>query len=387
MIELTGITWNHERGYGPMVATAEAFQRLHPDVRITWQKRSLKAFGDFPVERLADSYDLLVIDHPFVGTAATTGCLAPLDEFIGADYLGAQAENAIGWSHASYRYDGHQWALAIDAAAQVSTYRADLMATVGEEVPQTWTAFRSLAERCLQDETSRVAIPLCPTDSLMSFFSLCKIHDCELFEADHSVVDRDVGAFALGLLRGLVPLLHEQSLTSNPIQIFDLMSATDEILYCPLAFGYSNYGRAGYRNHLLSFADIPRQYANAPAAGAILGGTGFAVSSRCAHIDIACEYGKFVASPDVQSGLYFDSGGQPGHRSGWEDAHTNSKSNRFFRNTLETLDNAFLRPRYHGFAVFQEHAFHLTHDCLKGELGITDCLDRMDALYRKSLEM
>ncbi len=386
MIELKGITWDHSRGYDPMVATAAEFQKKHPDVRISWQRRSLKEFGDFPIDKLAQTFDLLVIDHPFVGRAAATGCLLPLDECIENDFLLEQAENAVGWSHTSYRYAGHQWALAIDAAAQVSSYRADLLEKTGEEVPQTWIGLRSLAERRHKAGEHRVAIPLGPIDSLMSFLSLCAIHDDDPCVTEHEVVYRELGEFALGFLRGLLPFLERRSLDCNPIQIYDLMSATDDILYCPLAFGYTNYGRADYAKHLLSFANVPTQYNNAPSAGAILGGTGYAISSKCQNIDVACEYGKFVADPTTQSGLFFESGGQPGHRSAWRSEATNAASNNFFRNTLQTHDKAYLRPRYHGFMDFQENAWYLTHACLKRELEIHECLDRMDELYRQSLQ-
>ncbi len=73
-----------------MVATAAEFQKKQPDVRITWQKRSLKEFGDFPIDRLAETFDLLVIDHPFVGTAAATGCILPLDKYIDENFLAEQ---------------------------------------------------------------------------------------------------------------------------------------------------------------------------------------------------------------------------------------------------------------------------------------------------------
>jgi hypothetical protein len=45
MINLKGITWNHSRGLLPMVATAQRFSELYPNVNITWEKRSLQQFG------------------------------------------------------------------------------------------------------------------------------------------------------------------------------------------------------------------------------------------------------------------------------------------------------------------------------------------------------
>src|SRR5260370_18996412 len=120
MAELRGITWDHPRGMAPMLATAAAYEQAHPGTRITWTARSLQAFGDQPLEELASRFDLLVIDHPFAGVAARAGCLLPLDEHLPAAFLEEQARQSVGPSHRSYQHAGHQWAVAIAAAAQVS---------------------------------------------------------------------------------------------------------------------------------------------------------------------------------------------------------------------------------------------------------------------------
>src|SRR5947209_4918187 len=99
MIQLSGITWDHTRGYVPMVATAQRFCETHPDLDIRWEKRSLQAFGDCPLEKLAENFDLLVIDHPFVGAAAALGTLAPLDYYLADSFLKDQAQNSVGKSH------------------------------------------------------------------------------------------------------------------------------------------------------------------------------------------------------------------------------------------------------------------------------------------------
>src|ERR687898_87466 len=110
-VELRGISWDHPRGHDCMVATAEAYAAVKPDVRIVWETRSLQDFADFPVQKLAETYDLLVIDHPFVGFAAADGCLLPLDEHIDAGVIADQATHSVGPSHQSYLYSGHQWPL------------------------------------------------------------------------------------------------------------------------------------------------------------------------------------------------------------------------------------------------------------------------------------
>jgi len=154
-----------------MVATAEAYAAVQPDVRIVWATRSLQDFADFPVQRLAETYDLLVIDHPFVGFAAADGCLLPLDEHIDAAVLADQAAHSVGPSHRSYLYGGHQWALATDAAGHVAAYRPDLLAEIGG-LPRTWDDVLAVAEARRNQERARVGIPLIPVDALMSFCSI-----------------------------------------------------------------------------------------------------------------------------------------------------------------------------------------------------------------------
>jgi multiple sugar transport system substrate-binding protein len=132
-IELRGITWNHTRGYLPMVATAQRFSELHPGVTISWERRSLQRFADFPVERLAEKYDLLVIDHPSAGSVAVHGSLLPLDGLLPAEFLAGQAANSVGLSRSSYFFAGYQWALAIDAAGTMEQLNALRAGTLGKE--------------------------------------------------------------------------------------------------------------------------------------------------------------------------------------------------------------------------------------------------------------
>jgi multiple sugar transport system substrate-binding protein len=382
MIHLTGITWDHSRGYDPMVATAQAYSDAHPGVTIEWRKRSLKEFGDYPIEKLAQTFDLLVIDHPFVGFAVADGCLLALDEYVDASFLADQAANSVGKSHESYLYGGHQWALAIDAAAQISSYRGDLLASA--DVPRTWEGVLSLARELKASRHGWVGIPLCPIDALMSLFSIVSALGEDPCATPDVFVSREIGRRALDLVVELAAVCHPESLKWNPIKLYDAMSSGDDVVYCPLAFGYSNYGRPGYARHLISFANVPAQ--GRTLKGGILGGTGYAISSQCQHVDEAIRYGMFVASADVQSGPYFDSGGQPGHRRAWLSDRVNAASNEFFRSTLLSLDHAYLRPRYNGYLKFQEDSWYALHAFLETGGAADQLLDRLDEMYRHSLQ-
>lgn len=60
-----------------MVATAQRFSEMNPEIDIRWEKRTLQEFADHPLEKLVDTFDLLVIDHPFSGHAAAHPALLP----------------------------------------------------------------------------------------------------------------------------------------------------------------------------------------------------------------------------------------------------------------------------------------------------------------------
>jgi multiple sugar transport system substrate-binding protein len=352
-----------------MVATAQRYTDEHPDVGISWQVRSLKDFGEFPIERLTEDFDLLIIDHPFAGYAAGHPVLVPLDEHIPADFLADQAANSVGKSYESYCYDGHLWALPVDAATPVSGYRPDLMARHGVEPPTTWEELLELARQ------GYVAVPGTAVDAIMAFYMLCLALNDDLFRAPDRVVGDDTGVAALDLFRELIDAAGSENFTRNPIR-------GDHLAYCPFAYGYSNYGRLDYTSRPLKFGGLVA-LGGAPLRS-VLGGTGLAISNRCEHVDVAVDYAKSVASPDCQRGLYTISGGQPAHRQAWLDHDLNVLTNDFFLDTLPTLDAAYLRPRYAGYIPFQEESGALIHSYLGGHGSARDTLDVINKLFRMS---
>jgi multiple sugar transport system substrate-binding protein len=384
MIELRGSTWDHTRGYDPLPATAEAYSVAHPDVHIVWEKRTLRDFAEMALPQLALHYDMIVLDHPWIGGCVAANSLLPLDDYVNADFLSDQAHNSVGKSHVSYTYNRRHWALAIDAASQVSAYRQDLLARYDAEIPQSWDQVIALAQRLKREGHARVSTPLMHVDCFPCFFSLCANAGEQAFTSDEVAISRPVGRHALSMMRTLAEVGHATALQWNPPQILDQMSTTDEIAYCPLLFGYSNYARPGYRDNLIGFTNIPFDVAGEPR-GAILGGAGLAISNRCAQPAVAADYAAFVASADVQCGMYFDSGGQPGYRGAWLDERTNTEANNFFFDTLATLDLAAMRPRYDGWIAVQDRTCLVLHQFLTESTNIERALDTLDDIYRQSL--
>lgn len=374
---LKGMTWGHSRGIVPLQAFAQRFNQLYPDIEVQWRQRTLQEFADYPIEKLTETYDLLIIDHPWVGCAAATNCVLPLDEHLSREYLDNQAENQVGGSHDSYRYGGHQWALAIDAAAPVPSFRKDLLDKNRQQVPASWTEVMELARM------GKVAAPAIPIDLLMNFYMFCQVHGQEPFQQKEQVIDRKTGLKALQTMKEFYSLLDRRMFDANPIRVAEMMSMTNDFWYCPFAYGYSNYSRDGYSKYLLTYGNLV-SFDGTKKLRSTIGGTGLAVSAFSAFKEEALLFVEMIVSETNQSTEYALNGGQPGHRKAWIDERTNYITRNYFRNTLESLDESYMRPRYHGYLHFQDHAGDPIRDYMMGEGSPQQVLETIDSLYQES---
>jgi len=377
---LHGITWNHTRGYLPLVAATQRFHELHDGaVDIRWEKRSLREFEATPVDELAAAYDLMIIDHPFVGYAAASGALLPLDRHLDSAFLEDQSKNSVGASHASYVWGGHLWALAVDAATPVACWRQDVMEKLGLTVPETWKDLIELAKR------GHVELPAAPINCLMNFFSLCLAHGEAAAGSVERFISPDVGEAALDNLITLGAACVRGGMERNPIQSYEFLLAPENstVAYIPFTYGYSNYARRGYSAVPLMFGDVV-SHSGSPLR-TTLGGTGLAISATTAKRDWAVRFARYAADPETQTTLACAAGGQPGHRRAWLDPENNAASGNYFAATLPALDRAWVRPRYNGYMAFQDTAGEVIHSAIAGRIGVPAALAEIDRTYRASL--
>ncbi|WP_075601702.1 ABC transporter substrate-binding protein [Saccharicrinis aurantiacus] len=375
--KLKGITWNHSRGFTSIVAVSQRFEELNPGVQISWEKRSLQAFADEPIDQLAERYDFLIIDHPWAGFAARTQVIMPLDTILSKDLMTDLAENSVGRSHESYSFNNHQWALAVDAATPVASSRPDLFQKEGLKFPETWDDLVELSK------TGKVAIPGIPQDTLMSFYMVCSTLGENVCETKDYVVSDETGLKALQMLRDLGENIKPESYDWNPIKVCEAMTLTDDYIYAPFGYGYTNYSREGYARVTLKYHDMVA--INNQKLISTLGGTGLALSSKCEEKEIAAKFLEYAGSLEVQKGIFFDNGGQPGHRKAWTDERVNSQCMNFFSDTLPALDRAFLRPRYNGHMYFQDRAGAPIREYMMNGGDPKQLLKQLNELYIKSL--
>jgi multiple sugar transport system substrate-binding protein len=375
-IVLHGITWGHSRGITPLLAVSQRYSELHPHIEIRWNKRSLQEFADFPIEELTSYYDLLIIDHPWVGSAAASKCVLPLNKYLSQSYMDDQLKNSVGYSHLSYNYNNAQWALAIDAAVPAASYRKDLLEKNNISLPENWKDVIDLARR------GKVAVPGVPIDLLMTFYTFCLAHGKEPFLHGEEVIDKKTGVQAIETMKELYSLVDKRMFDCNPIDVAELMSATDDYWYCPFAYCYSNYSRTGFAKNLLHYADVVTFNEN--KLRTTIGGTGLAVSAFSKHQEAAIDFAAMIVSVECQRTFYVHHGGQPGHRSAWIDEEANRLTHDFFKNILPIIDNGYVRPRYDGYLHFQDRAGIPLQHCLMDNGNAAEVINEMNSMYRQS---
>ncbi|WP_308588886.1 extracellular solute-binding protein [uncultured Oscillibacter sp.] len=377
-VELKGMTWAHSRGYSSIVAVSQRFEELHPDIKLIWEKRSLADFENQPVGYLAERYDMLILDHPWMGFGAASGVLHHLEQLLPPAFLADQAAHSTGASFQSYTMDGHQLALPIDAATPIAIYRQDLMERPDHSLPKTWAELLQLAKQ------GGVIVAAAPLYTLIDFFMLCStiVGDTDELYRDE-IAPAAVMREALEQQREVLSHCDPIVFNINPIQLYEIMSGDqNRYTYCPFVYGYSNYCRPGYSPHRLKAADVVTYQGR--MLRTILGGTGLAVSSRCKHLSEVAAFCQYALSEEIQKTVYFDAGGQPGYRTAWLDPAVNRRSNGFFQDTLATIEHAAMRPRYNGYLHLQDNGGALLREYLMSGRDLSGTVERLNALYRAS---
>jgi multiple sugar transport system substrate-binding protein len=365
-IILSGITWDHSRGFDPLVAASSAFEKKS-GTRVEWRRRSLKDFGDQSLNALAAQFDLLITDYPHSGIAAATGCLLPLDDYLPTNVMATLEAQSSGPSFSSYHYGGHQWALPVDAACQSACYRPDLLK---ESLPHDWNGVFALSRK-LAEAGQFVGMALCPTDALCSFLSLTAQFGTAMDEDKKSVLDERKALAVLELMRTMRDHFHPGSLGWNPVKLYEHMSTQDDLVYSPLAFNYTNYSRAGFSRHLLSYTDAPGKIA-------VLGGAGIAASSKTKNKTEAVDFAAWICSGPIQRTVYVQHQGQPANSEAWQDQQANALTHNFFYNCRQTLLNAYIRPRYAAWPVFQEWLGNVLHQFLVNDSDSGELLKKIN---------
>lgn len=187
------MTWDHVRGLEYLVQSNSLWIEKW-GVSITWDARSLLAFGDQHISEFYSDFGLIIIDHPHVSDAVHAKAVISFKDFATPSQLELFAATSVGASHDSYLYKDKHWALVVDTAAQVSVF--------------------------------------CPNKANHS-----PVFWHEVFE--------------------LVRLVPDFFATSNPIDIAEVLSGIEGYAYGVCMYGYRNYSLKSFCKNVVVYDDLP----------------------------------------------------------------------------------------------------------------------------------
>lgn len=370
--QLRGMTWDHPRGLDPLVASNDELKESI-GVSVSWEARSLLAFGDQHISEFYEDYDLMVIDHPHVPDAVHAGAVVDFESIASTGQLIELLRTSVGQSHNSYIYRGKHWALAIDTAAQVSAFRADKT----DSAPVYWSDAFNLARR------GQLLWAHKPVDAFSTFATLMAQKGAPLC-SDGNYLNHDTAFEVLTFMCELASLVPDFCATSNPIDIAEILSTSDDYSHGICMYGYSNYSHTGFRKNRLTYDDLPSF--DGLATGSQLGGAGIAVSSKSAQIEKAAQAAILLALPNIQATTYGQNGGQPGNLVAWKNDALNRTTDNFFRNTLRSLEGAWVRPRVLGWPDVQFESSHIIHRALIERAVHHNIISEIALTYEKNVK-
>jgi len=367
--QLKGMTWDHVRGRDCLVQSND-FLKASYGISVNWDARSLLAFGDQHITEFFEDYDLMIIDHPHVPDAVEAKAVIAFEELITPSDLSLLSSTSVGQSHNSYRYKGKHWALAIDTAAQVSAFRPDK----ADCSPVFWSDVFALARK------KELLWAHKPVDAFSTFATVMAQRNSPL-QASSEFINKEVALEVLEFMVELASLVPDFCARSNPIDIAEALSGSEDFIYGVCMYGYSNYSRPGFRKNLLTYDDLPSF--DGLARGSQLGGAGIAVSSQSKNVKVAARAAMALSLPEIQATTYGLHGGQPGNLVAWKDNKLNEASNNFFRNTLRTLERAWVRPRVLGWPDVQFQSSQIIHRCLVDKRVSKSDVELIFSTYQK----
>jgi multiple sugar transport system substrate-binding protein len=192
------------------------------------------------------------------------------------------------------------------------------------------------------------------------------------------------GTAALAVMSDLLACADRDLSQRNPIGVLDAMAASGGPAYCPLVYGYVTYqrplgGEPG-SSRLAAF-DAP---AGAGGIGSVLGGTGLAITRSAIELGAAAALIRTLLSDEVQTGLYAELGGQSSARQAWQHPGADAAGGGFYRATLATVEQAWVRPRFAGYPEFQTTASAVLREGLLAGDPHAGLVRRVNELYAET---
>lgn len=377
MIALRGLTWQNPRGYDPLVAAARSWTLAHP-VSIEWEQAPWYRFEERVFGSETEHFDLVMFDHPWTGSLVQRRRLLPWDAILSQEYLRDLSARVIAPSFESYTRDGHLWGLPVDASCTAGLYRDDLVD--GQLLPSTWEEVAAWA-RAYHHPPHRYGLVLCVQGALGNclFLSMmASIDGCPYIDPEHPCCDRAAAEYVLATVRELLRFTPPGSTEWGPWDIYDHLTARDDVAYCPSIFAYVNYFFAKGRGDHLRLGPVPSS-GNGKPGRPILGGVGLGITSVCKAGTEAADFGKFLVDDETQRTLIPGHNGQPAVMSAWIDGELNQRTHGFYRLLAPNMSTAYVRPTYDGFHNLELTGGSILQRFWAGHTTVSETLDALRA--------
>jgi multiple sugar transport system substrate-binding protein len=150
----------------------------------------------------------------------------------------------------------------------------------------------------------------------------------------------------------------------NPIGLLEAIAGRSGIALVPLVFGYVNYAAAQPGRHAVAFSEAPR-IATGGRRGSVLGGTGIGITRRVKPDAAMLDRLRWLMSEEAQIGFIPAHDGQPSARAAWRNDDVNRAWGGFYRSTIATTADAWVRPRFNGYIAFQTAASAILRQALE----------------------
>lgn len=370
---LRGLTWDHPRACDGLFAETIRFNALNDNIAIEWDVHSLRGFEATPIVETADKYDLIILDHPFMGDAAAAGALLNLREHLDAADLATLQESYIGLSFMSYDYGDGLWALPIDAASQVAVCRPDLL---DGAVPATFDEAIAFGQR------GGLGLSMANPHAFMNYLGIASCLGADISGNGENFLPHGIAVQALSILRQLARHIPDAAFDWSSIDLLEAMAQSDDVTYCPFVFSFNSYAQAPTAGrHRLRYCDSPTNTAN---AATVLGGTGLAVSSSTRDVGAAVKAALHLVKEGAQIRMT-EAGGQAAHRSVWSPSAKKTINGTFFDECRTMQENAVLRPRWPGYIKLQNFAGQLLQtDCQEQARDGTQTIEKIEDYFRSA---
>ncbi len=371
---VTGLTWDHPRAYRGLESETHRFNRAQDRIELVWERHSLRGFEQTPITETTARYDLVILDHPFMGDAAASGALADLSRHPD---LASLAEDSvyIGPSARSYAYGGGVWALPIDAACQTAVFRPDMLARPPDTLPE----ILDLARR------HTIAMAMACPHAFMNYLTIAGLLGADIAGTGDRLLPDDIAHQALDMFCTLSASLPPEAFGWSSIDTLEAMATRDDIAYCPMVFCFNSYAQAQPPGRAcLRYAALPELKAGHGSRGAVAGGAGLAVAARSPVIDDALVVVAHLASAEAQIRMACD-GGQPARIEAWQDTDADHANGGFFSDCASTMRQAIVRPRHAGYMALQDGAGDLLRDhAINRNRSSADVIDAIESLFRST---